>query len=78
MSSAKSVDLLYISRKLVDFDGLGSIISRMGEIRGAIGKLDHFKFQGLTPLFPPLGGLLTLITTDISLTRILTDSHGFV
>jgi len=33
-------------------DGLGSIISRMEEIEVAIGKLDDFKFQGLTPLFP--------------------------
>ncbi|MBU0567131.1 hypothetical protein KJ693_06085 [bacterium] len=30
---------------------VGSIISRMGEIGVAIGKLDDFKFQWLSPLF---------------------------
>jgi len=31
-------------------DDLGSIISRMGEIKVAMGKLGDFKFQGLSPL----------------------------
>ena len=51
LKQIRLIRLIRLQEIWLTLAGLGSIISRMGEIEVAMGKLDDFKFQGRAPLF---------------------------